>query len=1004
MIKRISLFFIFWCSGILLFGQETFHLNGLSNKKSIPYLLKGAYVHINAHEVLDNADVLFQNGKIVAVGSGLSAPNGAVEIDLAGKHIYPAFVDAFSDYGMPNVEPAKGVNWYNNKFASAKSGPFNNNEAIKSENSAAEQFKMDKKKAEKMRDLGFATAWVHVPDGISRGTGAVVSFAEAQENESVLKADVGRFFAFDRGSSTMSFPISIMGMVSLLRQTYLDADWYAKGGWQKERNLSLEAFNASKKLKPVFAAKNVDDILRADFVGDEFNEQYLIKGNGDEYQKLDLIKKTGASLIVPIDFPEAEKFIDPLEAQEMELMALRHWNLAPSNPKMLYEAKIPFAISAGDSKGFFDNLRKAIGRGLPEEAALAALTSVPAEMMGLSAQLGKIEKGFEANILVTDKPVFDEKSQRLSLWISGKEYKLNIPDRILDERFVLKIGSEIPEYRLEVKQENGKNKFSVFKSDSVKVKSKIGFEDESISIEIDLDSLGEGLMQGFLWPDGHFAGKAILGNGETVAWSAKPASELSESINEDKKGKKKEEGLIAKMQFPFAPYGFDEQPQAANYLIRNATVWTNEKAGILDEADVLVKNGKIASVGKNLSTKEQVKEIDGRGMHLTSGIIDEHSHIALYSINELETVSAQVRQRDALRSNDINIYRQLAGGVTAAQLLHGSADCIGGQSALIKMKWGEAADGLLIERAPRFIKFALGENVKRGNAFSGTNRYPVTRMGVEQVYMDAFSRAKDYQRQWKAYNALGNKKGVLPPRKDLKMEALVDILNDDLHITCHSYVQSEINMLMHVADTMDFKINTFTHILEGYKVADKMKERGIYGSTFSDWWAYKFEVREAIPYNNAIMNKVGVKTAINSDDAEMARRLNQEAAKTMLYGGLSEEEAWKTVTLYPATMLHLDERMGSIKVGKDADLVLWNANPLSIYARPEFTMIEGVIYFDEKEYEKKTEEIALEKNQLIQAMKNAKGGKSGSMEKKAGSDRVHCDSVLELGGISLDEL
>ena len=381
--------------------------------------------------------------------------------------------------------------------------------------------------------------------------------------------------------------------------------------------------------------------------------------------------------------------------------------------------------------------------------------------------------------------------------------------------------------------------------------------------------------------------------------------------------KKKESPVIGKVIYPFEPFGWEEgqNPKQETILIKNATVWTNEKEGVLQNTDVLIKNGKIAGVGKNLSDAG-AKVIDGTGKHVTPGIIDEHSHIAAASINEGgQSVTSEVRIADNLNPDDVNIYRQLSGGVTTSHILHGSANVIGGQTQLIKLRWGANAEDLKFKNWDGQIKFALGENVKRSSSQSGNNRYPDTRMGVEQVLVDAFTRAKDYQKAWKEYEANKGKKGVVAvaPRRDLELDALVEILNNKRFITCHSYVQSEITGAIEVANRMGYKYNTFTHILEGYKVADKMKAHGSNASTFSDWWAYKMEVEDAIPYNAAIMQKVGLNVAINSDDAEMARRLNQEAAKIVKYGGVTEEEALKMVTLNPAKMLHVDDRVGSLE-------------------------------------------------------------------------------------------
>ena len=301
---------------------------------------------------------------------------------------------------------------------------------------------------------------------------------------------------------------------------------------------------------------------------------------------------------------------------------------------------------------------------------------------------------------------------------------------------------------------------------------------------------------------------------------------------------------------------------------------------------------------------------------------------------------------------------------------------------MIKLRWGANDDGLKFNNWPGQIKFALGENVKRSASSSGNNRYPDTRMGVEQVLVDAFTRAKDYQKQWqdfelarKAFETSKNKKllaAPVAPRRDLELDALVEILEKRRFITCHSYVQSEINGAMEVANKMGYTVNTFTHILEGYKVADKMKEHGSFASTFSDWWAYKMEVEDAIPYNAAIMHKVGLTVAINSDDAEMARRLNQEAAKVVKYGGVTEEEALKMVTLNPAKMLHVADRVGSLLPGKDADVVVWSDHPLSIYAKSLYTIVDGAIYFDRKKDDEMQQKVDQERTRLVRKMNGEK--------------------------------
>ncbi|HEY6062556.1 MAG TPA: amidohydrolase family protein, partial [Chitinophagaceae bacterium] len=399
---------------------------------------------------------------------------------------------------------------------------------------------------------------------------------------------------------------------------------------------------------------------------------------------------------------------------------------------------------------------------------------------------------------------------------------------------------------------------------------------------------------------------------------------------------------------------------------------------------------------------------------------DEHSHIAAASINEGgQSVTSEVRIGDNLNPEDINIYRQLSGGVTTSHILHGSANPIGGQTQLIKLRWGLDDDELKFKNSDGFIKFALGENVKRSNFNipGGNNRYPDTRMGVEQVYVDAFTRAKDYKKEWEDYNAAKDQlikarkplTGLNPPRRDLELDALVEILENKRFITCHSYVQSEITGLIEVAEKMGFKVNTFTHILEGYKVADRMLKHGSNASTFSDWWAYKVEVEDAIPYNAAIMVRVGLNVAINTDDAEMARRLNQEAAKTIKYGGLSREEALDLVTINPAKMLHVADRVGSLKVGKDADVVVWSDNPLSIYAKSLYTIVDGTVYFDRQKDEQMQKDVDAERARLVKKMNGEKRSGAPTIPAQPTyhvlltcDDYTHSRGILEIDESDID--
>ena len=496
-------------------------------------------------------------------------------------------------------------------------------------------------------------------------------------------------------------------------------------------------------------------------------------------------------------------------------------------------------------------------------------------------------------------------------------------------------------------------------------------------------------------------GDALLPDGNWSEWAAIKKQKKSNKVDEEKTNAN-ETIEEPKSWLPNLAFGRNAELVDRPLVIKNTTLWTNEAEGIMENATVVCFDGKIIIVSKNnVVIPPNAIIVDGKGMHLTSGIIDEHSHIAISKgVNEGgQTITAEVSIADVVNPDDINIYRQLAGGVTAAQLLHGSANTIGGQSALIKLKWGSSPDEMIIPNAPKFIKCALGENVKQSNwGDYSTVRFPQTRMGVEQVFYDGFVRAAAYKKEWNTFLLSKKTENSITPRKDLELEVLCEILSGERKITCHSYVQSEINMLMKVADSMGFTVNTFTHILEGYKLADKMKEHGVGASTFSDWWAYKFEVNDAIPYNAALMNQQGLVVAINSDDAEMGRRLNQEAAKSVKYGGMSEIDAWKMVTLNPSKLLHLDDRMGSVRVGKDADLVLWSDNPLSINAIVQMTVIDGKILFSLEEDKLSQSRNKVERARLTSLMlsQNKSNGDTQKFKPKR-NKHFHCNTIGEEG-------
>ena len=967
--KRIFLSLLLLLTSAAAFAQETFPVNGVRDLRSGTYAFTNATIIQNASTKIEKATLVIKQGKIVAVGVGVEIPKDAVVVDCNGKYIYPSFVDPLTDYGAGTPKRTNaGFNFgAPGQFLSNKPGAYNWNQAVKPEINTVEAFTLDEAVAASYRNNGFGTVLTHVKDGIVRGTGAVVTLAGTNENNTILKSKAAQVFSFDKGTSTQSYPSSLMGSIALIRQTYLDAKWYATKPATEGVNLSLEAFNANADLPQIFVADDKWSVLRADRIAKEFGTQYILRGADNGYQRIDELAKTKATFIIGVDFPAALDVEDPNDARFVSLADMKHWELAPTNPAAFEKAGIPFSITTAemkDSKQFLANLRKAVQYGLSETKALEAITKTPATILGVYDQVGSLDAGKWANFIITTEPVFSSNSKIIENWIQGNKYEINPNEwNSYAGKYSLVVNNNgaTTTYAVEVKKDLSA---SIIGTDTLTAKITIANAIVKMSFPEKKGRMAETIRLGGAVVGNSWSGLGLDAKGNKVSWTANFVGPLvtetkkpSDSVNNSVK-------LISKVTYPFAGLGNEAIPQQETIVIKNATVWTNEKEGKMANTDVLLKAGKIAKIGKDI-TEAGARVIDGTGKHLTPGIIDEHSHIAAMSINEgAQSVTSEVRVGDNMNPEDINIYRQLSGGVTTSHILHGSANTIGGQTQLIKLRWGASDDGIKFAGADPFIKFALGENVKRTTAVLGNNRFPDTRMGVEEMLTDAFDRAADYQ---KALKANPNS------RRDLELEAISNIMNNKLFITCHSYVQTEITYAMRVIEKFknkgyDFKVNTFTHILEGYKVADKMKAHGASAATFSDWFNYKTEVQDATGYNAAIMQRVGVNTIINSDDAEMARRLNQEAGKIVKYGGVTEDEAFKMVTLNPAKALHIDNKVGSIKVGKDADVVLWTDNPLSIYAKSLYTIVDGTVFFDRTKDAEKSKAVATERAKLIQKM------------------------------------
>ena len=990
---RKLIFITFVCFNFLN-AQDYFPEN--SGVKIIPNTYKAftnATIHLGPGKILKNGTLLEKNGRIIDVGTDIKLPNNTIIYNKSGKHIYPSFIEVFSDFSIKKPIKKNRLG-RSEQFNPDRSGYYWNDH-IMSEYKSISDYSYDKKLASKMRSFGFGTVNSHRFNGIHRGSGILIALNDNQnDNKRIISDNSAEHYSFKKSiTSNQSYPSSIMGVMALIRQFYYDSQWYSNN-FESTKDLSIEAFLRNKKIPKIFDS-GFDKLNTTRIVKliNELDIDFTIIGSGKEYESLIELNQNKIKLVLPLNFPKPLDVSDPLLTKKISLKDMRFWNQAPSNPSRVSKADIPFAFTSSkisSSKEFFENLRKAIHYGLDKSTALKALTTIPAEILGHQDKLGKLDKNFFANFIITNGELFEEETNITENWVQGQPYII-IDEKIknIDGNYDLNIGDL--KYNLKIKN-SIKNIITEIKKDSFTFSVKSSYENGWFYLTIlDKENKKYSQLSSKIEED-NIKGKGIDFFGNNINWFT---NKLEEELGEKKKTENNYYKLVP-VTFPNKAYGNRSIPKEKNTIFKNATVWTNESDGILDNTDVLVIDGKIANIGENIPYPENAVVIDATNKHLTSGIIDEHSHIAASSINEGgQNSSAEVSIEDVINPDDINIFRNLSGGVTTIQILHGSANPIGGQSAIINLKWGETIENMKFKNADPFIKFALGENVKQSN-WESYSRFPQTRMGVEQVFTDYFQRAKEYGDKWIEYNEMPIRKKIKSksPRYDKEMEVIWEILKGERFVTCHSYVQSEINMMMKVAEKFNFKINTFTHILEGYKLADKMKKHGAGGSSFSDWWSYKFEVKDAIPYNGSIMHDAGVLVAFNSDDPEMSRRLNQEAAKAVKYGGVSEEDAWKFVTLNPAKLLHIDDVVGSVKVNKNADLVLWSNHPMSIYSKVEKTMIQGAIYYSSDNINNKLKSIKEERTLLISQMLDAASkGTETEIPVLSVSQEFHCETL-----------
>ncbi|MCL2913006.1 amidohydrolase family protein [Shewanella corallii] len=1000
--------------GLLLFSQTALAKTPLTQGNEALTALTGATIHISPEEQVENATLLVKGKKIYGVVDNDDIPKHALVLDLAGYTLYPGFIDPYADYGIEfkYPKPDNKPPVYEVKQLGAKSG----NTAIHAEKDWVDYISPNKAAAAKWVNNGFTSVQSAKLDGIFQGRGVTLSLSEKPANEVIYQSQGKHFMSFHKGSSIMDYPNSLMGSMALIRQTFADTLWYQNNKDKDDFNASSPAFvmnSAWGNLVPleqqqfIFATDNLNSQLRAGHLMQEHSLSATLLGNGKEYARLNELKGINAPVILPLNFPKAPDVSDRDAERQVTLEQLRHWERAPFNPALLASEAIPFALTLHDTdaKAFWKRLRLAVDMGLSKEDALAALTTEAAQIAGVSELAGKLEKGYIADIVVAKGDLFED-GEIYSVWMQGDEtiLKPRAEQALIGEYQISFNGLE-----LDLVLEQGKKLSGVLSGGEQEIKlSKPVLKGQRLSFSADLTEAGvEGVGRFVIWFDDN-KGSSLHGQLTDAKGAITPVAGTrntsSTAEDEDKDSKPLPTELVGRLTSPNVAYGLSSLPSAEKLHIKNATVWTSEAEGVLENADVLIKDGEIQEVGQSLRTPSGYKVLDAEGKHLTAGIVDEHSHIAINGgTNEgSDAITSEVRIGDILDPDAIAIYRSLSGGVTTAQLLHGSANPIGGQAQLIKLRWGEDASSLKFKGAPSAIKFALGENVKQSNwGDQFTTRFPQTRMGVESLFRDAFDAAMEHDKARTDYDKLrrSSQRKTLEPKPDLRLQAVAEILKDQRDIHIHSYVQSEILMFLQLAEEYNFDIAAFTHVLEGYKLADELAAQGAGASTFSDWWAYKFEVYDAIPQNACLMNDKGVLTSINSDDYEMQRRLNQEAAKSVMYCGMSETDALNMITINPAKQLGVGDKVGSIKEGKQADLVLWDTHPLSVYAKTQAVWVDGKRYFDRTRNQQETRLLGEERAALIQKLLASPASrKQGELPADKLEPEWHCDTHYNAWG------
>ena len=963
--------FLILLSAVLLLplsaSAQTAPTLGMDDNSPTVHAFTNATIVVAPGEVLENATLVIRDGVIESVGRRVNPPADARVWDMSGHTLTPGFIDPYTEIGMqnPREELERGnLSW---------------NVQLRSHLSATSEYEPEDDGSEELRNKGFAAALSVPPLGIFKGETAVISLGSGDVSQRVVRPGVAQAVSLNRSWDLgYGYPTSAVGGIAFIRQTLYDTDWYERAhntyeddpqGLQRpESNAALEALVAAARGDQplLFAAESDEEVLRSIRFMEEFDITPWIRGSGHEYRILDYISDFDVPMILPLDFPEKPDVDTPEDAMDEDLAELRHWYMAPENPARVADEGIQFSLTTNgmeDLSHVLPNIRKSVHAGLDPETALAALTVNPANLLGIGETHGTLEEGKAANFIISNGDLFEHQSTISDVWVDGHHYRVapNSAADVRGEWMATSPGTSLSG-AFTISGTPEKLEGSMSMNDEEIDLSSVSFDDLSGRFRF---SLSGDDMDGTIRVTASLSGDELSGwaempDGQRVVWTADQTSAADTEKPEEVSFPDRTLEL-ANIR-PAMEYGIESIPeQPSAILVRNATIWTMGEQGIVENGDILLRDGKVTEVGQDLRAPRNAVVIDAEGKHVTPGLIDPHIHSGTDAVNEVgNAIVPEVRIGDVLNINNIWLYRQLAGGLTTTHVMHGSANPIGGQNQPIKLRWGALSHDLKFENAPRTVKFALGENPKR----VGQDRYPNTRMGTQHIIADRFSQARDYEASWNEWNENGE---GLPPRRDLRMDALVDILNGDILVQSHSYRQDGILALMRLAESFDFTIKAFHHAVEAYKVAPELAEHGAGAAVWSDWSSFKIEAYDGTIYNARLLSEAGVLTSLHSDNSQIASRMNWEAGK-MVYAGMEPEDALALVTINTAKILGLDEYVGSLEPGKDADFVIWNGDPLSTQTKAEQTWIDGRKYFDLETDAQLRQQIEDERSMLIQYM------------------------------------